>query len=160
VVKGQCISSSLIRWSKRSVKEQTMNLLITASRCLQVTYRYTKKKKQKICNHAKIYRAISFLYSFAPDILTNVNALYSFSQYGVTEKESGTLLFNIVAYLPHVRKLEPQNPPFLSNTRTNNGTAGLGYPFLGYGSVDTLLRRRLTSHSNSTGWESRDLSSA
>jgi hypothetical protein len=33
---------------------------------------------------------------------------------------------NIVAYLPHTRKVEPQNQPFLNNTRTNNGTAG-GY---------------------------------
>jgi hypothetical protein len=63
-----------------------------------------------------------------------------------------------VAYLPHVRKVGPQNQPFLSNTRTNNGTAGLRDPFLGYSSVNTLPRRRKTSHSNSTGWESRDLS--
>jgi hypothetical protein len=27
---------------------------------------------------------------------------------------------NIVAYLSHARKVEPQNQPFLSNTRTNN----------------------------------------
>jgi hypothetical protein len=43
-----------------------------------------------------------------------------------------------VAYLPHARKVESQNQPFLSNTRTNNGTAGLRNPFLGYGSVNTL----------------------
>jgi hypothetical protein len=30
-----------------------------------------------------------------------------------------------VEYLPHARKVEPQNQPFLSNTRTNKGTAGL-----------------------------------
>jgi hypothetical protein len=62
-----------------------------------------------------------------------------------------------VAYLPHARKVELQNQPFLSNTRTNNGTAGLRNSFLGYGSVNTLPRRRMTSHSNYTGWESRDL---
>jgi hypothetical protein len=49
-----------------------------------------------------------------------------------------------VAYLPHARKVKPQNQPFLSNTRTNNGTAGLRNPFLGYGSVNTLPRRRMT----------------
>jgi hypothetical protein len=65
-----------------------------------------------------------------------------------------------VVYLPHARKVEPQNQPFLSNTRTNNGTAGLLYPFLGYGSVNTLPRRRMMSHSISTSWESRDLSTA
>jgi hypothetical protein len=43
-----------------------------------------------------------------------------------------------VAYLPHERKAEPQNQPLLNNTRTNNGTAGLHNPFLGYGSVNTL----------------------
>jgi hypothetical protein len=64
----------------------------------------------------------------------------------------------IVAYFPHARKVEPQNQPFLSDTRTNNGTAGLRDPFLGYGSVNILPRRRMTSHSNSTGWESNDLS--
>jgi hypothetical protein len=31
---------------------------------------------------------------------------------------------NIVAYLPHASKVEPQKQPFLSNTRTNNGRAG------------------------------------
>jgi hypothetical protein len=66
----------------------------------------------------------------------------------------------IVAYLPHARKVEPQNQPFLINTRTNNGTAELRDPCLGYGSVNTLPRRRTTSHSNSTGCESRDLSTA
>jgi hypothetical protein len=66
----------------------------------------------------------------------------------------------IVAYLLHARKVEPQNQPFLNNTHTNNGTAGLRNPFLGYGSVNTLPRRRMTSHSNSNGWESCDLSSA
>jgi hypothetical protein len=50
-----------------------------------------------------------------------------------------------VAYLPHARKVKPQNRPFLSNTGTNNGTAGLRNPFLGYGSVNTLPRRRMTS---------------
>jgi hypothetical protein len=65
----------------------------------------------------------------------------------------------IVAYLPHARKVEPQNQPFLSNTRTNNWNAGLRDPFLGYGSVNTLPRRRMTSHS-STGLESCDLSTA
>jgi hypothetical protein len=65
-----------------------------------------------------------------------------------------------VAYLPHARKFEPQNQPFLSNTRTNNGTAGLRGPFLGYVSVNTLPRRRMTSRSNSTGWESPDLFTA
>jgi hypothetical protein len=59
-----------------------------------------------------------------------------------------------VAYLLHARKVERQNQPFLSNTRTNNGTVGLRNPFLGYGLVNTLPRRRITSHSNSTGWES------
>jgi hypothetical protein len=63
-----------------------------------------------------------------------------------------------MAYLPHARKVEPQNQPFLSNTRTNNGTVGLCDPFLGYGTVNTLPRRRMTLHSNSSGWESRDLS--
>jgi hypothetical protein len=67
---------------------------------------------------------------------------------------------NITAYLPHARKFEPQNQPFLSNTRTNIGRAGLRDPFLGYGLVNTLPRRRMTSHSNSTGWESRELSTA
>jgi hypothetical protein len=61
-----------------------------------------------------------------------------------------------VAYLPHARKVEPPNQPFLSSTRTSNGIAGLRNPFLGYGSVNTLPRRRMMSHSNSTGWESRD----
>jgi hypothetical protein len=65
-----------------------------------------------------------------------------------------------MAYLPHARKVEPQNQTFLSNTRTNNGTVGLRNPFLGYGPVNTLPRRRMKSHSNSTGWESRDLSTA
>jgi hypothetical protein len=65
-----------------------------------------------------------------------------------------------VAYLPHAIKVEPQKQPFLSNTRANNGTAGLRNPFLGYGPVNTLPRRRMTSHSNSTGWESHDLSMA
>jgi hypothetical protein len=68
--------------------------------------------------------------------------------------------YNTVAYLPHARKVKPQNRRFLSNTRTNNGTAGLRKPFLGYGSVNTLPRRRMTSHSNNTGWKSRDLSTA
>jgi hypothetical protein len=58
-----------------------------------------------------------------------------------------------VAYLSHARKVESQNQPFLSNTRTNNGTAGLRNLFVGYGSVNTLPRRRMTSHSNSTDWE-------
>jgi hypothetical protein len=61
-----------------------------------------------------------------------------------------------VAYLPHARKIEPQNQPFLNNTRTSYGTAGLRDPFLDYGSVNTLPRRRIMSHSNNTGWESRD----
>jgi hypothetical protein len=69
-------------------------------------------------------------------------------------------LQDIVAYLPHARNVEPQNQLFLSNTRTNNGTAGLRNPFLCYGPVNTLPRRRMTSNSNSTGWESRDLSTA
>jgi hypothetical protein len=64
-----------------------------------------------------------------------------------------------VAYLFNARNIEPQDQPFLSNTRTNNGKAGLRDPFLGYGSVNTLPRRRMTSHSNSTSWVSRDLSS-
>jgi hypothetical protein len=63
-------------------------------------------------------------------------------------------------YLPHARNVEPQNQPFVSNIRTNNGTAGLRDPFLGYGSVNTLPRRRMMSHSNITGWESRDMSTA
>jgi hypothetical protein len=63
--------------------------------------------------------------------------------------------YDIMAYLPHARKVELQNQPSLSNTRTNNGTAGLRNQFLGYGSVNALPRRRMTSHSNSTGWESR-----
>jgi hypothetical protein len=57
-------------------------------------------------------------------------------------------LYCTVTYLPHARKVEPQNQPFLSNTRTNNVTAGLRDPFLVYGSVNTLSRRRMTSHSN------------
>jgi hypothetical protein len=61
-----------------------------------------------------------------------------------------------MAYLPHARKVEPQNQPFLNNTPTNNGTAGLSDPFLGYGSVNTFPRRRMTSHSKNTGRESRD----
>jgi hypothetical protein len=65
-----------------------------------------------------------------------------------------------VAYLPRVRKVEPQNQPFLSNTRTIEGIAGLRDPFLGYGSVNTLPRRLMTSYFNSIGWESRDLSTA
>jgi hypothetical protein len=71
-----------------------------------------------------------------------------------------TINYNIVAYLSHVRKAEPQNQPFLSNTRTNIGTAGLRDPFLGYGSVNTLSRRRMTSHCKNIGWEARDLSTA
>jgi hypothetical protein len=67
---------------------------------------------------------------------------------------------NTVAYLPQARKVEPQNQPFLSNTRTNNGTVGLCNLFLGYGPVNTLPCRCMRSHSNSTGWESRDLSTA
>jgi hypothetical protein len=65
---------------------------------------------------------------------------------------------DIVAYLPHARKFQPQNQPFLRKTRTNNGTAGLRNPFPGYGPVNTLPRKRMTSHSNSTAWESRDWS--
>jgi hypothetical protein len=68
-------------------------------------------------------------------------------------------IYNIVAYLPHARKVEPQNQPFLSNTRTDNGTAGLRDPFLGCGSVNTFPRRRMASHPNNTGWESREFSS-
>jgi hypothetical protein len=63
-----------------------------------------------------------------------------------------------MAYLLHARKVEPQNQLFLSNTRTNNGRAGLRNPFLGYRSVNTLPRRRMKSHANSTVLESRDLS--
>jgi hypothetical protein len=70
------------------------------------------------------------------------------------------IFYKTVAYLPHARKVEPQNQPFLSNTCTNNGTAGLRNPFLGYGPVNQLQRRRMTSHSNSNLWESRDLSTA
>jgi hypothetical protein len=73
---------------------------------------------------------------------------------------SDTFPQHIVAYLPHARKAEPQNQLFLSNTRTNNGTAGLRNPFPGYSPVNTLPRRRMTSHSNSTGWESHNLSTA
>jgi hypothetical protein len=73
---------------------------------------------------------------------------------------SRILLEYIVAYLPQAREVEPQNQLFLSNTRTNNGTEGLRNSFLGYGSVSILPRRRMTSHSSSTDWESRDLSSA
>jgi hypothetical protein len=65
-----------------------------------------------------------------------------------------------VMYLSHARKVKPQNQPFLTNTHTDNGTDGLRDPFLGYGLVNTLPRRCMTSHSNSTGWESHDLSSA
>jgi hypothetical protein len=82
-----------------------------------------------------------------PQIMRNVQYIYIY------------IYIYIVAYLPHARKVEPQNRPFLSNTRTNNGRAGLRNPFLGYGSVNTFPRRRMTSHS-STGWESRDLSTA
>jgi hypothetical protein len=67
-------------------------------------------------------------------------------------------IFYIVVYLPQARKVEPQNQPFLTNTRTNNGTVGLHDPFLGYSSVNTLPRRCMTSHSNCTGWESCDFS--
>jgi hypothetical protein len=49
---------------------------------------------------------------------------------------------NIVAYLHHAKTVEPQNQPFLSNTGTDNGKAGLCNPFVGYGSVNTLPRRR------------------
>jgi hypothetical protein len=66
----------------------------------------------------------------------------------------------IVAYLFHARKVEAQNQPFLYNTRTNNGTAGLRNPFLGYGPVNTVPRRRMRTHSNSTDWVSHDLSTA
>jgi hypothetical protein len=55
-----------------------------------------------------------------------------------------------VAYLPNARKVEPQKQPFLSKTRTIEAIASLHDPFLGYGSVNTLQRRRLTSQSNST----------
>jgi hypothetical protein len=71
--------------------------------------------------------------------------------------KEGLVFFYSVAYLPHARKVETQNQPFLSNTHTNNGTVGLCDPFPGYGLVNALPRRRMTSHSNSTGWESRDL---
>jgi hypothetical protein len=64
-----------------------------------------------------------------------------------------------VAYLPHARTVEPQNQQFLSNTLTDKGTEGLCNPFLGFGSVNTLRAGAMMSHSNSTGWESRDLSS-
>jgi hypothetical protein len=65
-----------------------------------------------------------------------------------------------VAYFPHARKVEPQKP-FLSNTRTNNGTVRLRNLFLGYSLVNTLPHTRMTSHSNSsTGWELSDLSMA
>jgi hypothetical protein len=37
----------------------------------------------------------------------------------------------MVACLPHARKVELQNQLFLSNARTNNGTAVLRNPFLG-----------------------------
>jgi hypothetical protein len=70
------------------------------------------------------------------------------------------LFKNTVAYLPHARKVEPQNQPFLSNARTNNGATGLRDPFLGYSPVNTLPRRRMTSHSNNIDWESRDFSTA
>jgi hypothetical protein len=38
---------------------------------------------------------------------------------------------DIVVCLLHARNVEPQNQTFLSNTRTNNETAGLRNPFLG-----------------------------
>jgi hypothetical protein len=50
------------------------------------------------------------------------------------------IVHHIVAYLPHARKVEPQNQPFISNTHTNNGTVGLRNPFLGYGSVNTSMQ--------------------
>jgi hypothetical protein len=62
-----------------------MNLLITASRYLQDTYRLYKNP-EIIVHHAKIYRAVTFLYSLAPDILTEVNTLNSLSKYRVIEK--------------------------------------------------------------------------
>jgi hypothetical protein len=65
-----------------------------------------------------------------------------------------------VAYLPHAKKVKPQKQPFLSNTRTDNGTVGLRNLFLVYGLVNTLPCRHMTSHFNSTGWESFDLSLA
>jgi hypothetical protein len=49
---------------------------------------------------------------------------------------------HIVAYLSHARMVEPQKEPFLSNTRTNNGTTRLCIPILGKGAVNTLPRRR------------------
>jgi hypothetical protein len=75
-------------------------------------------------------------------------------------KHKDNVASSIVWRMPHARKVEPQNQPFLSNTRTNNGTEGLRNPFLSYGPVNTLPRRRMTSHSNSTGCESRYFSTA
>jgi hypothetical protein len=51
-------------------------------------------------------------------------------------------VINTVAYLPPSRTVEPQEPPFASNARTNNGTRGLCNPLLDNGSVNTVPRRR------------------
>jgi hypothetical protein len=96
-----------------------------------------------------------------PDRLSN-KFCFRGRMFATQRNQTFSLAFlqNNVAHLPHARKVEPQNRPFLSNTRIINGTAGLRYPFLGYGPVNTLPRRRMTSHSNNTGWESRYLSTA
>jgi hypothetical protein len=46
-----------------------------------------------------------------------------------------------MAYLSHERRVEPQKHPFLSNTRTNNGTTELCNLLLGNGSINALPRR-------------------
>jgi hypothetical protein len=51
-----------------------------------------------------------------------------------------------MAYLPHARMVEPQHQPFLSKAPTDNDTAGLCNPFLGYSPLNTLPRRCMMSH--------------
>jgi hypothetical protein len=47
----------------------------------------------------------------------------------------------IVAYLPDTKQAEPQEQPFLSNTRTKNGTTRLCNQLPGNRLVNTLRRR-------------------
>jgi hypothetical protein len=63
----------------------------------------------------------------------SVSVLQIISQYFFSKLNLGQYINNIVAYLPHARKVELQNQSFLSNTRTSNGTAGLHDAFVGYG---------------------------
>jgi hypothetical protein len=72
-------------------------------------------------------------------ILKIIFNLYQHSELIVTLLSSSSF---IVVYLCHVRTVELQEQPFLSNTRINNGTTGLWNPLLGNGSVNTLPHRR------------------